>query len=123
MKKNFSNLISKDQWNDKLNIHYIQYFLNKNFIQFFEKESREGLEKLSVIDFQALYSTISVNSKQSLTKILQCKYEGLSLMLDSHHKSSEETLENQKYIAHLFQDEAILNNVDHIMCLRQNKLQ
>ena len=92
MKKNFSNLISKDQWNDKLNIHYIQYFLNKNFIQFFEKESREGLEKLSVIDFQALYSTISVNSKQSLTKILQCKYEGLSLMLDNQHKSSEETL-------------------------------
>ena len=122
MKKNFSNLISKDQWNDKLNIHDIQYFLNKNFIQFFEKESREGLEKLSVIDFQALYSTISVNSKQSLTKILQCKYEGLSLMLDSQHKSSEETLENQKYIAHLFQDEAILKNVDHIMYSRQNKL-
>lgn len=59
---------------------YIQYFLNKNFLAYFDKEKREALEKAYQVDFQQIYQAIPANSKQNNYKICPVTYaDGLNL--------------------------------------------
>jgi Fe-S cluster biosynthesis and repair protein YggX len=56
-------------WDEVTSRQYITYFINKNFLSFFDRERRETLEKHFVID----YTTIALpgNTKQNVFKVLQ----------------------------------------------------
>jgi len=62
LKINFKKL--GKTWDEKNSIEYINYFVNKNFFQFFEKgERKDNLEKQYMIDYAAIYAGLPSNSK------------------------------------------------------------
>jgi len=62
LKISYKSKVLRD-WDETNSMEYIKYYVNRNFLLFFDKEKREalGLEKAGVIDFADILSKLSSN--------------------------------------------------------------